>query len=814
MSNPERNQTARTEALGVLLPRDQSEDILRIALEGGDLGYYDYYPQSGELNWSARTKEMFGLPPEAKVDYSIYLKGLQDKEQGDSAVQKAMQPESRGRYEREYRTIGITDGKSRWIRSKGKIYFDENGKAVRFTGVTQDITEQKTADEQLASSEKRYRQIFEGTPVSIWEKDLSRVAVELQELKEKHGAVLPAYLQQNREEVDRLMSLVKIKDTNEASLKMFDAEKKEDLMRGLSVLFTPETIPVFIEELLAIANRQESFESEYVLQTLQGRRIWCLVKTRLPQNNDYSSVLVSRFDITDRKRAEEYLQESEAFSRTILESSPDCIKILDAEGRLQYINFNGRDHIEIEDFAQVAGKSWWELWDEANQEKVKQAVEIAKNGKKAHFQGAALTAKGNLKWWDVVVSPVDEEDKTQTPRQLIAVSRDITGQKAAEQAIRESEESFRGTFDNAAVGIAHVGLDGSWLMVNDRLCQSVGYTREELLSKTFQDITHPEDLETDLNFLQQLHDGMIQTYAIEKRYYHKSGSLVWINLTVSLVRGDGGGPKYYIAVIQDITLRKQAENALKESEDRFRTLAETLEQTVTERTSELQRSNEDLQQFAHVASHDLKEPVRKIRTFSDRLHNEYESLLPERAKLYLSKIEASAERIYAMINGVLQYSTLDTAEQNLEEVDLGNLVQEITTDLDVVMEEKGAVLHQKKLPVVKGSPVLLYQLFYNLVGNSLKFTRPSVAPEITIAAERTADQKCWNITVEDNGIGFDQTEAEKIFHTFSRLHPKDKYEGTGLGLALCKKIAERHGGSIEAEGLEGSGSKFTVILPA
>ncbi|WP_121357705.1 PAS domain-containing sensor histidine kinase [Flavisolibacter nicotianae] len=818
-SNPAGNRTAGNEPLHSGKGRksvEEHEELLRIALEGGDLGYYDYYPQTGELIWSARTKAMFGLPPEAEVDYNIYVKGLhpEDKQRSDAAVQKAMQPESGGLYENEYRTIGITDGKTRWIRSKGRLYFDEAGKAIRFSGITQDITERKNAEERLADSEKRYRQIFEGTPVSIWEKDFSKVVIELQRLKEKHGATLYSYLHQNRDEVHRLMSLVKIKDTNEASLKMFDAEKKEDLLKGLAVLFTPETLPVFTNELLAIANRQEDFESEYPLQTLKGRKIWCLVKTRLPQNDDYSRVLVSRFDITDRKKAEESLKESEAFNRTILENSPDCIKILNAEGRLQFINVNGQEHLELDDFAQVASKCWWELWDVKNEEKVKAAIQKAMNGEKAQFQGAALTAKGTLKWWDVVVSPVIEQNNSEKPKRLIAVSRDVTNQKQAEESIRRSEERFRGTFDNVAVGIAHVGLNGKWLMVNERLCQIVGYTKKELLSKTFQDITYPEDLETDLQLLQQLQEGTIETYSMEKRYFHKSGSLVWITLTVSLLRDGSGAPNYQIAVIQDITLRKQAEDALKESEDRFRALAETLEHVVDERTEALQRSNEDLQQFAHVASHDLKEPVRKIRTFSDRLHTEFEGILPERAKLYLSKIETSAERIYAMINGVLLYSSLDADDQVFEEVDLAKIIGEIATDLEVLISEKCAVLHRKQLPHVKGSPVLLYQLFYNLINNSLKFAKPSVAPEISIKAEEIGNKKYWKVIVEDNGIGFSQEEATHIFQTFTRLHAKDKYEGTGLGLALCKKIVERHSGSIEAEGIEGRGSKFTVTLPA
>jgi light-regulated signal transduction histidine kinase (bacteriophytochrome) len=240
-----------------------------------------------------------------------------------------------------------------------------------------------------------------------------------------------------------------------------------------------------------------------------------------------------------------------------------------------------------------------------------------------------------------------------------------------------------------------------------------------------------------------------------------------------------------------------------------------LEKLVAERTLELQRSNEDLQQFAHVASHDLKEPVRKIKTFSSRLQSEFGHDLPAKGKMYIDKIQGATNRMYDMIEGVLKYSTLNEEQLPVELVDLNAVLQNIEADFELVIHQKHAVIHKGELPPIEGAPVLIYQLFYNLINNSLKFSRPEVAPviNITSSVESENGRAKAKITIADNGIGFDQEHADRIFDTFTRLNSKDKYEGTGLGLALCKKIVEKHKGTIYASGSENEGAAFTILIP-
>ena len=263
----------------------------------------------------------------------------------------------------------------------------------------------------------------------------------------------------------------------------------------------------------------------------------------------------------------------------------------------------------------------------------------------------------------------------------------------------------------------------------------------------------------------------------------------------------------------DVTEAVLSRKTVEDSERKYRDLSERLEAIVEQRTSELRRSNEDLQQFAHVASHDLKEPVRKLKTFINRLDDEFGNDIPSKGQGYVEKMRQASSRMYSMIEGVLKYSSLNEAQQDIDDVDLNGIIESIEADLEIMINEKGAKIHKSELPTVQGAQVLVYQLFYNLINNSLKFSK--TGPEISISSSliKNGEKYFTEIVVTDNGIGFDQQFADRLFNAFMRLHSKDHYEGTGLGLALCKKIVERHRGTISATGEEGKGSRFIVRLP-
>jgi len=216
-----------------------------------------------------------------------------------------------------------------------------------------------------------------------------------------------------------------------------------------------------------------------------------------------------------------------------------------------------------------------------------------------------------------------------------------------------------------------------------------------------------------------------------------------------------------------------------------------------------------------VASHDLKEPIRKIKIFTNLLQEEFNAAFNDKARMYLSKIQGATERMLLMMEGVLSYAALDGYQQGLEELDLNEILHSIETDLEIVIQKRNAIVQIDRLPKIYGYRILIYQLFYNLISNSLKFSRTEMTPEIRIIFQPVViDHKDFaQFRVVDNGIGFDPRYADRIFHTFARLNAREDYEGTGLGLSLCKKIVNRHHGFLTAKGKPNQGAEFIVELP-
>jgi light-regulated signal transduction histidine kinase (bacteriophytochrome) len=280
-----------------------------------------------------------------------------------------------------------------------------------------------------------------------------------------------------------------------------------------------------------------------------------------------------------------------------------------------------------------------------------------------------------------------------------------------------------------------------------------------------------------------------------------------------------GKPYLIIGIIQDVTQQILHQKQLEESE-------RELQKRVWERTQELENKNRELEQFTYAASHDMQEPLRKVATFSNYLLDKHAAQLDEKGQSYLKKIDASAKRMKTIIDDLLHYSYQTRESLQFMPTDLNEVIENIKSDLDLVMDQKGAVIDIDPLPTVFAVPNQMHQLFYNLINNGLKFSRPDLQPQIRVQAPEITDaifkilknpdpaKSYILITVTDNGIGFAQEHAEQIFSLFKRLHGRSEYEGTGIGLALCKKIADIHGGYIWAESTPGEGATFNVLLPA
>lgn len=285
-----------------------------------------------------------------------------------------------------------------------------------------------------------------------------------------------------------------------------------------------------------------------------------------------------------------------------------------------------------------------------------------------------------------------------------------------------------------------------------------------------------------------------------------SPEATWLETTKVPLRDTDGRVVGLVGISSDITERKAAEEQLK----RF--------------AAQLERSNAELQNFASVASHDLQEPLRKIQAFGDRLRTKCANDLGAQGLDYLERMQNAAQRMQVLIQDLLQLSRVTSRAQPFESCDLNVVVDEVLTDLEVAIEQHKAVVEVRGLPTIEADPVQMRQLFQNLIANALKFEKPGEPPVVAItgrilpatdpvaAGVRAIDRVC-EIEVRDNGIGFEQKFADQIFVVFQRLHTRTEYEGTGIGLAVCRKITDRHSGRIVAEASEGQGATFRVVLP-
>lgn len=380
---------------------------------------------------------------------------------------------------------------------------------------------------------------------------------------------------------------------------------------------------------------------------------------------------------------------------------------------------------------------------------------------------------------------------------IIVHAVDVTGQVEARMRIEESERLFRTLAETLPQMIWIRNIDGTIEYASKDWEE---YSGVKNISEAWMGMMHPDDKAAIMEKWAE-HETSGQMFVLEVRLKNKNGEYRWHQTSASPLMDSEGRITRWIGAITDIHAQK--------------IFTERLESEVLARTRELKRSNDDLQQFAHVASHDLKEPVRKVKTFLNIIQTEYGKLMDERGKMYIDKVQLSMNRIKAMIEGVLHYSTIDSSEFAYNNVDLNQVIDNIKKDLEIVIAAKHAVITADNLPKVKGVEILLHQLFYNLINNSLKFSKDAELPHIQIKAggKVVKEKKYVEVTIADNGIGFDDSKKEEIFKTFKRLHSKDDYEGTGLGLSLCRKIVERHGGEISATGEPGKGAEFRILFP-
>jgi len=445
----------------------------------------------------------------------------------------------------------------------------------------------------------------------------------------------------------------------------------------------------------------------------------------------------------------------------------------------------------------VIGKSYREILPElSNQHIFEQLTGVLETGMPFHAknQRVDLVINGVLKihYFNYSFTPIRDPDGSVYA--VMNTAAEVTDLNMARKQVIEGEQKLRVAVQSADLGAFEYDINSGTYTASERfneICSIDAVPSDHLLDN----LIHTDDkMAWDKAYSAALENGQLdfETKIVD-------GDLVkYIHIKGAVLQDDAGTAASIVGVVQDVTEQKL--------------FAEKLRKLVKKRTRELKRSNEDLLQFAHVVSHDLKEPVRKIKMFNNLLKGELAPVLDERSQRYIDKVQHASDRLYLMIDGILSYSSLNDSGNPIEVVDISTVLDNILFDLELVVQQKQATITiEGTIPVIEGSPILLHQLFYNIINNALKFTKQDVMPIITIAAASTGATITMKIT--DNGIGIDAKFREQIFNAFERLNSKSLYEGTGLGLSLCKKIVERHHGTITANGTEGEGAQFTIVLP-
>jgi PAS domain S-box-containing protein len=395
-------------------------------------------------------------------------------------------------------------------------------------------------------------------------------------------------------------------------------------------------------------------------------------------------------------------------------------------------------------------------------------------------------------------------------RMILLALEDVTERVRAAEALRKSEERFKFVARATNDAIRDWDMSSGEVWWNESFYDTFGYRAGEVEPgvESWLNRIHPDDQGRVRHAVRDFIDGDGDGWSNEYRFRCGDGSYAIVFDRSYVVYDDDGKPVRVLGSMMDITERKQAEERLKVF------------------TAKLERSNRELQDFASVASHDLQEPLRKIQAFGDRLKLKCTDALGDEGHDYLRRMQSAAGRMQTLINDLLMFSRVESKAQPFVEVDLNLVVQEVIADLEVQIERVGAVIHVGHLPTIDADPLQMRQLIQNLIGNSLKYRRPGTRPVVKVRADTCEDgdrrrqeggiAHCGlhcRILVEDDGIGFDEKYLDRVFTVFQRLHGRTEYEGTGIGLAVCRKIVERHGGSITARSTPGQGATFIVTLP-
>ncbi|MEK8089050.1 PAS domain S-box protein [Thermithiobacillus plumbiphilus] len=558
---------------------------------------------------------------------------------------------------------------------------------------------------------------------------------------------------------------------------------------------------------------EDAITQEYRFRHKDGSYRWLRDEARLERDpaGAPQQIIGILYDITEQREAEISLREREKAFRLLFMNSPLPMWVFDLENlRFLEVNLAATQYYGYSR-EQFLGMRLDSLTPRENDDRFFASLasmrESAAPGSPLFFG----------RWRHVLASGRSIEVETfahlldyRGQRAALMMALDVSDRKIAQDALRDSEERFRATFNQAAVGMAHLSPDCHLLQVNQKFADMLGYSREEMLGLSLAELTHSEDLSANADCQRRLLGGEISNCVLESRYRHRHGDWLWVNIARSLVRDGEGQPAYMILVIEDISARKQAELERCAAEEEVQRMRDDLERRIEERTAELKQLNRELEAFSYSVSHDLRAPLRVINGFSLALLEDYGSKLDQEGVRHLERVRSASIRMGELIDDLLNLAQINRSGMKIELVNLSQIALRFTEDLRSSSPERQVDFVIAPDLLAQGDAHLLEIVLENLLRNAWKFTSKQAHARIELGQTRMNGEQVF--FVRDNGAGFDMQYAHKLFVPFQRLHGDAEFKGTGVGLATVQRIIHRHGGRIWAQGSPNQGATFYFTL--